>query len=279
MTARFQAGPFALVACLIAAASVARAQSPGDDDIDDPKVSRRLGTRITVPPPPAPARTPPAAASSPRPAPVRPPEPTVVEPIAPPSPSLPQSESDRSTPTLAHAYRPPEEGPFRPSPPRLKLALRHFNFVRIGASDSSAGLAAPETFNSIGFDVYPLSSVIRIGLTTAFGWQSGTFLADGDYFAMQSFSAGGQYRDLGRVVPFAEAFAGVGYLRRLQFDRTVPTAFWQFGIDAGAEVYVARVGYLSFALGYLRPVNGFAKRQQFTTVFVDTWSLKVGVGI
>jgi hypothetical protein len=68
-------------------------------------------------------------------------------------------------------------------------------------------------------------------------------------------------------------------MRRLQFDRTIPTAFWQFGVDAGVEVYVVRAGFLSFALGYLRPVNGFAERQQFTTVFVDTWSFKLGVGI
>ena len=40
-----------------------------------------------------------------------------------------------------------------------------------------------------------------------------------------------------------------------------------------------KVGYLSLAIGYLRPVNGFARRQEFTTVFVDTWSFKVGVGI
>ena len=121
--------------------------------------------------------------------------------------------------------------------------------------------------------------MVRIGLSSAFGWQSGTWLANGDYFATQSVSLGGQYEDLGRVVPFAEAFAGVGYMRRLQFDRTIPTAFWQFGADAGVEVYVARVGYLSLALGYLRPVNGFARRQQFTSVFVDTWSFKLGIGI
>ncbi len=68
-------------------------------------------------------------------------------------------------------------------------------------------------------------------------------------------------------------------MRRLQFDRSIPTAFWHFGADAGVEVHVARVGYLSLAFGYIRPVNGFAKRQQFTTIFVDTWSLKLGVGI
>jgi hypothetical protein len=185
---------------------------------------------------------------------------------------------DAGVPTVVRPYA-PAEAPFRPSPPRLKLALRHFDFIRIGASESSTGVAAPETFNSVSVDVYPLSSIVRVGLSTAYGWQSGTWLANGDYFATQSLSVGGQYGELGRFMPFAEAFAGVGYMRRLQFDRTVPTAFWQFGADAGVEVYVARTGYLSFALGYLRPVNGFAKRQQFTTVFVDTWSFKIGIGI
>ncbi len=68
-------------------------------------------------------------------------------------------------------------------------------------------------------------------------------------------------------------------MRRLQFDRTIPTAFWQFGADAGVEIYVARSATSALAIGYLRPVNGFAKRQQFTSVFVDTWSFKIGIGI
>ena len=246
---------------------------PRDDEIDDPKVSRRLGTRISVPPPPPPPAPPPATAR-----PAAPPPPA--QPVAPLPPARLSPESEAAdTQTLVHPYTPPAEAAFQPTPPRLKLGLRHFNFIRIGASQTPDGIAATETFNSLGVDVYPVSNVIRIGLTTAFGWQSGTGLLDGDYFATQSFSFGGQYRDLGHVVPFAEAFTGVGYMRRLQFDRTIPTAFWQFGADAGVEVYVARTGYLSLALGYLRPVNGFAVRQQFTSVFVDTWSLKLGIGI
>src|SRR5262249_34743399 len=162
-------------------------------------------------------------------------------------------------------YAPAKEALFRPTLPRLKLALRHFNFVRIGASESPDGLAAPETFNDVTVDVYPVSSAVRVGLSTSFGWESGPSLLAGDYFAMQSFSFGGQLRDLGRIVPFAEAFFGIGYLRRVQFDRTIPTAFWHFGADAGVELYVARTGYVSVALGYLRPVNGFAVRQHFTT--------------
>jgi hypothetical protein len=182
-------------------------------------------------------------------------------------------------PTIARPYTPVAEAAFRPTLPRLKLALRRFDFVRIGASETPDGIAAKETFNSLVVDVYPVSNAVRIGLSSTYGWQSGGWVANGDYFATQTVSFGGQYRDLGRVVPFAEAFAGVGYMRRLQFDRTIPTAFWQFGADVGVELYVARVGYVSLAAGYLRPVNGFARRQQFTSVFVDTWSLKLGIGI
>ena len=212
--------------------------------------------------------------ATPSPLPASPPPTAPVEPVPPPA-----AEGDAGVPTLVRPYTPAAEGPFRPTLPRLKLGLRHFDFVRIGASETSDGVAAPEAFNSLSVDVYPVSRLVRVGLSTAFGWQSGTWLANGDYFATQSVSLGGQYGGLGRFVPFAEGFTGVGYMRRLQFDRTVPTAFWQFGADAGVEVYVARVGYLSFAIGYLRPVNGFAKRQQFTTVFVDSWSFKLGVGI
>ena len=246
-----------------------KSQPADDDTIDDPKVYRRLGPRITVPPPPKPSAPPQ------RPVPVAPPPASApVQPVPPAAP-----EADAGVPTVERPYTPEVEGPFRPTLPRLKLALRHFNFVQIGASGSPDGIAAREPFNSFSIDVYPVSRLVRVGLSSAFGWQSGTWLAQGDYFATQSLSIGAQYGGLGRIVPFAEGFAGVGYMRRLQFDRTIPTAFWQFGADAGVEVYVARTGFLSFALGYLRPVNGFAMRQQFTTVFVDTWSFKVGVGI
>ncbi len=183
------------------------------------------------------------------------------------------------TPAIERPYTPPEEARFEPTLPRLKLGLRRFQFVQIGASNTPSGVAAPESFNNFSVDVYPVSRLVRIGLTSAFGWQSGTWLSDGDYFATQTVSLGLQYKDLGRIVPFIEGFGGVGYMRRVQFDRTIPTAFWQFGVDAGMEIYVARVGYLSLALGYLRPINGFAKRQQFTSVYVDTWSFKLGIGI
>jgi len=243
---------------------------------------RRLGPRIGVPAPP-PSAVPP----SPAPAPPRPratarraPAPAPLPPASPSPPvSAPAATAETDQTTLVRPYTPAREPAFEPTLPRLKLGLRRFDFVRIGASNTPDGVAAPQTFNSFSVDVYPVSRGVRIGLTSAFGWESGTFLTNGDYFATQTVSLGAQYRDFGRVVPFAEAFMGVGYMRRVQFDRTIPTAFWNFGVDAGVEIYVARVGYLSLALGYMRPINGFARRQIFTSVFVDTWSLKVGIGI
>jgi hypothetical protein len=279
MKAAFATASLGLIVATFAGGPAARAQAqlqPGEESIDDPKVARRLGTRISVPPAPksteAPAGPPPSAPvvkRAPRPAAAPPPPPVAPLPI----------EGEGGVPAIERPYTPPAEAKFEPTLPRLKLGWRRFEFVRIGASNTSNGVAEPESFNNLSVDVYPVSRTIRVGLTSAFGWQSGKFLVEGDYFATQTVSLGLQYRDFGRVVPFAEGFAGVGYMRRLQFDRTIPTAFWQFGVDAGAEVYLARVGYVSLALGYLRPINGFAKRQQFTSVFVDTWSFKLGIGI
>jgi hypothetical protein len=231
-----------------------------DSEIDDPKVSRRLGTRIDWPARPTEG---PSAAPVPS-APVAPPAPVAAAPVGV------EPMTDEAAPRSAFVY----------TAPRAKLGMRHFSFVRLGASTALDGRAESEAFDSVGIDVYPISSIVRVGLSTQFGWQSasGMLGTSGDYFAAQSLSLGGQW--LGnRVVPFAEVFGGVGYMRRLQFDRTIPTAYFQLGVDLGAEVYFARVGFVSVALGYLRPINGFAAQQTFVTAFTDSWSFKVGIGL
>ncbi len=261
-------GRLSLVLALLAGSRLAAAQTPtATEQIDDPKVARRLGVRIWwgTPPPAAPA---PAAV------------PTVtVAATATAAAASTAGDGDGGVPTLARTAEPPAAGQGATVAPRLKLAYRHFNFVQIGASSSINGAVATEPFHSVGIDVYPLTSLVRIGLSSQYGWQSGGFVSNGDYFAAQSVSLGVQYLEAGRFVPFAEAFGGVGYMRRLQFDRTVPTLYWQLGVDVGTEIYFARPGYISLAIGYMRPVNGFARVQQFETVFVDTWSFKIGIGI
>jgi hypothetical protein len=261
-------GRLSLVLALLAGSRLAAAQTPGDtEEIDDPKVARRLGTRIWWGPPPPPAPAPAAVPAA-----------TVAATATAAAAST--AGGDDGGPTLARTAEPPSAmGPTERVAPRLKLAYRHFDFVQIGASSSIDGAVATEPFSSIGVDVYPLTSLVRVGLSSQYGWQSGNFVSNGDYFAAQSLSLGVQYLEAGRFVPFAEAFGGVGYMRRLQFDRTVPTLYWQLGVDVGTEIYFARTGYVSLAIGYLRPVNGFARVQQFETVFVDTWSFKIGIGI
>jgi len=252
------------------------AAAAGEDAIDDPKLARRLGSRVNLD-----AATPPSAA-------------TAGKPVAPPAPVA----TAAATPAIASGAPAVEvvgapasaAGPVAAVPPgdaqagrtaTIGLAYRRFSFVQIGAVDSgsAAGTAASEPFDSIALDFYPISRTVRFGLSTQYGWQSGRFDSrNGDYFIAQSLSLGLQ-RPGPTITPFAEAFAGAGYLRRFQFDRTIPTAYWQYGVDLGANLFVAEHGYVSLALGYLRPVNGFAKMQSFTSVYVDTWSLKLGFGL
>lgn len=260
---------------LAGASTFALRAAIADEPIDDPKVGRRLGTRLDWPGADAPI--PAAAPQAPSPA-----KPEAAKPDrASPAVSLPAdpgrtAESPSVAAVIGRRAPPPASDMF--SPPRVQLAYRHFDFVQIGAAGATPGLAASEPFHSLSVDVYPLSSFVRLGLSTQYGWQAGTWTSSGDYFAAESLSGGVQLRGA-RVVPFAEAFAGIGYMRRLQFDRTVPTAYWQLGADLGADLFVARSGFVSLAIGYLRAVNGFLVAQQFTSAFLDTWSFKIGVGL
>jgi hypothetical protein len=263
------AGALAL-ALALAPAGRAAAQSVGAGDdslpsIDDPKVARRLGTRDAVPGTPGP--------------------------VAVADPSAPVETVTRAAPP------PPPPEHLEPTGPRLQLGFRRFSFVQVGASapGSLTGAAASEPFDSLSLDFYPISTYVRFGLSSQYGWQSGNFAGSGDYFLAQSFSLGAQLPIVSggqapwrQLTPFAEAYAGGGYMRRLQFGVSVPTVYWQLGVDAGMDVFFARHGFVSFALGYIHPVNGYASEKMtsgivtsasFTTVFVDTWSFKVGIGL
>jgi hypothetical protein len=257
------------VCCLCAAAPV-RAAVP-DEDIDDPKLARRLGTRIDwtsppgAPPTPPEVATPPSA-TPPSTPPAVPPPPPAVPPLPPAVPVVAPASTSAAT-----------EAEFDPVLPRVQLGFRRFDFVQLGASESGSALAKSEAFDSLSLDVYPLSSLVRVGLSTAYGWQEGK-TSNGDYFASETASLGVQLK-AGHVVPFAEGLAGIGYMRRFQFEHTIPTVIWQFGIDAGAALYLARVGFVSVALGYLHPVNGFLKTTTFESVYTNTWSFKIGLGL
>jgi hypothetical protein len=242
----------ALVSLWVArAAGAARAQGSGaleaSGGIDDPKLERRLGTRVEL------------GAAQPAPSEVgvaRIDAPIVVETLAPLAPRAPRA---RRT-------------------PGLKLGYRRFTFAQVGAS-STAGPGTDEPFDVLSLDFYPISSSWRLGLTTQYGWQSGTFRQGGDAFIAQSVSLGGQIP--GPVVtPFIEAYAGGGYMQRTHAGlNAVATAYGQLGADVGTEVFLARHFFLSAALGFIHAANGFVKDNTFGSFSVDTWSFKLGLGL
>ena len=175
----------------------------------------------------------------------------------------------------------PANGPW-PYAPRMKFSYRRFPFTRVASTTpaitpGTLDPTRPESFESLSLDLYPISWYLRVGLSTQFGWESGQFDRSGDYFFAESASVGFQLP--GRFTPFVEALAGAGYMRRKQVDYELPTAYWQTGIDAGLEIYFARRMYISLAAGYIHPGNLFLKDQSLRSVNVDTWSLKIGLGI
>jgi hypothetical protein len=163
----------------------------------------------------------------------------------------------------------------------MKLGYRRFLFSRVGTATetmpTTLGPSTPESFESVSIDLYPMSWYLRVGLSTQFGWESDKFDRSGDYFLAESGSVGFQIP--GRFTPFVEALAGAGYMRRIQSGTSSPSGYWQTGIDAGVEIYVANRAYASLAVGYLHPANLFVMQQSLMSVKADTWSLKLGFGI
>ena len=204
-------------------------------------------------------------------------------------------ESKGTDATLANRAKPIEGGPRGGTPldsladvasskawpyaPRLKLAYRKFSVASLPTATTTASGTAlsPEAFESLSIDLYPMSWYLRVGTSTQFGWHKGQFDRSGDYFFAQSFSSGFQIP--GRITPFVDALAGAGYMRRLQADGSLPTLYYQAGIEAGVEIYLASRAYTSIALGYLHTGNFFVQNSALSSVKQDSLALKFGFGI
>jgi hypothetical protein len=239
---------FCLALCLVGLGRAAFAQS-AEESIDDPKVERRLGTRIDVPPVPfasAPPDVAPTGAASPA---------AVTEAtVKPPAPETRTA--------------------------RVQIAYRRFTFAQI-AKATSAAPAEDESFNVVSLDFYPVSTAWRFGSSTQYGWEQGTFRANGDAFIAESLMLGGQIP--GPVVtPFFEVHAGAGLMQRTHAGlglNTIATAYGQLGVDVGMDVFVARYAFFSAAIGYLHGTDGFVKENTFASFSVDTWAFKLGFGL
>jgi hypothetical protein len=242
----------------LAVPSIVLGQEPSaeeaGEDIDDPKVARRLGARIELgPATQLGAEAAPAEAAAP-------------EFVSPePAPALVEAAVAAPGPLLT---------------PRLKLGYRRFTFAQV-APKGMSGAGASEPFSVLSVDFYPISSIWRFGLTAQYGWQEGTFRENGDAFFAGVTSLGWQIP--GPVItPFIEGFAGGGLMQRTKKDldlNTIATAFAELGVDLGMEVFLARHFCLSLAMGWIHLANGYARQAAFDTFSTDTWSFKLGVGL
>jgi hypothetical protein len=251
--------------CLGSAAAPARADEPPPGEaerIDDPKLERRLGTRLVLPPDatggaleaPVAGETPVADAAS---------------------VSGPTFGRDV---VVAEAKEPAKAGPLAPKVPRLQLSYRRFTFNEVNAG--AGALTGPsEVFNVVSIDLFPISNTWRFGLSTQYGWQDGTFRQGGDAFIAEAFSIGGQLP--GDVfTPFFEFYGGGGLMQRLHSNlNSAATAYGELGVDVGTEIFFARHAYFSVAGGYLHSVDGFVKAKVFSTISGDTLCFKLGFGI
>lgn len=244
------------VSCL---APVARAQEAlMGEAIDDPKLERRLGSRIEVS----------TGVASP--------VPELSAAFAPSASAPAAVETQAATPG---APKGPET-----RIPHLKVAYRYFNLAQLGPTARDK-VGVDEPFHVLSIDFYPISSTWRLGLSTQYGWESGTFRANGDAFIAQSVSLGGQLP--GPVfTPFFEGHAGGGLMQRMNEPSlsTKATAYGQLGVDFGTEVFMAKYAFLSFAFGYIRGANLYVRKNEdgfldTESMTVDTWTLKVGFGL
>jgi hypothetical protein len=255
----------ALALWLAGAARVALAQAPaaplGSESIDDPKVERRLGTRIDLP-----AAPPPAASVDGG---------VIADAFAMPAPV--SDTASGAAPVVSETVGP---GRAERRVPRVQIAYRRFTFAQVGAA-KSPGAGADEAFNVLSLDFYPISSKWRFGLSTQYGWEQGTFRANGDAFVAESLSLGGQIP--GPVVtPFFEGHAGGGLMQRTHTGlslNTIATGYVQLGVDVGLDVFLARHAFVSVALGYIHGTDGFVQENVFNSFSVDTWAFKLGFGL
>ncbi|HVZ74955.1 MAG TPA: hypothetical protein VHJ20_21385 [Polyangia bacterium] len=250
----------ALLAAVVAPATPAGAQdaaseTAGTEAIDDPKLERRLGSRIDLAPSPTS---------------------DVVVAEAAPSPEADATPTFGRDVVVAEAT-PSAAEPFVAKHPRAKLAYRRFNFSQIGGANGRS-VGADEAFNVVSLDLYPVSSNWRFGLSTQYGWEDGTFRQNGDVILAETLAIGGQIP--GDVfTPFFEIYGGGGLMQRTHASlNSIATVYGEAGVDVGTEIFLAKHAYISVAGGYLHSADWFLKKS-VGSISGDTLCLKIGFGI
>jgi hypothetical protein len=254
----------ALTALILCAPVPALAQAVESDEysIDDPKVQRRLGERVDL------GRIVP------------------IEALAPTaSYAVPETSAVATGADVVVRPEPSSGNEGARYVPHMKLAYRLLPFSQIATT--GVGPGADEIFHVVSLDLHPISTRWRIGLSTSYGWESGTFRQGGDAFFAESLFIGAQIPGP-TFTPFFEVIGTGGFMQRSHHPGVLSTkasALAGLGLDVGTEIFMARFAYLSFAIGYMHGVNWWGRLADksgigtLQSMAVDTWTLKVGFGI
>lgn len=151
--------------------------------------------------------------------------------------------------------------------PRLKLGYRTFSVAEMSDRDAR--------YHCFDLDVYIYSGYLRGGL----GVEAGAEDSERDNFVINGvINLGAQYP--ARITPFADLTTTIGVLRRDVLDQDLVNLAYSFGIEGGAEVFVAGGVLVSVALGWRRQVfrHGGDDQVETVDVYFDSFTAKVGLG-
>ncbi|HXU72778.1 MAG TPA: hypothetical protein VN947_25840 [Polyangia bacterium] len=158
--------------------------------------------------------------------------------------------------------------------PRVKLSYR-----RMWAASPDGG---DLPFDAAELDFYPVSKLVRLGLTGEVGYGGGNY---GLWYFVTGATLGLQWPM--RVTPFLEGRFVAGIIGGSFMGQSAVSWIYEGGIETGVEVYVASRFYLSAAIGWAHPVYGGVDvtalnetqtivRKDFAT---DSFTFKVGLGL
>jgi hypothetical protein len=172
-------------------------------------------------------------------------------------------------PALARPPAPGTSGFFRRAErgPRLKVGYRTFSVAEMG--DRSA------RYHCFDAHYYIFSGLFR----AATGFEGSYEDTPRSSFILAlNLAAGVQYPS--RITPFLDFIFGAGAYRRDIVETDLVGFTYQFGIEAGTEVFIAGGVFVSAALGWRRQTFRYGGNDQVETVLVyfDSLTVKVGLG-
>ncbi len=144
--------------------------------------------------------------------------------------------ADEDDPKIARAHKPRHSVPV----PRFKLAYRYLPMPMPDATTL--------TFHAIGFDVYPISTWVRLGFGVDGSYGGGPLRA---FYSSISVSLGVQYP--WKVTPFLEGRFALGLLGGTFEKNVATTVMIVGGIEAGLEVHAYKRLYFDATFGWAHP--------------------------